>query len=141
MCVLMFCIFVLFMFVVLFVCVFEINVSVVWVYDVLIGIVLMEKNFDQLLFLVFMLKLMMLNMLFEVLYDGCVIMDMIFFVLIKVWKMGGFKMFVEFVDWFLVEELIYGIIINFGNDVCVVVVEGLVGIEEVFVWLMIECVL
>ena len=117
---------------------FETNASAAWVYDVSTGTVLMEKNSDQPLPPASMSKLMTLNMLFEALHDGRVTMDTTFPVSTKAWKMGGSKMFVEPADRPSVEELIHGIIINSGNDACVVVAEGLAGTEEAFARLMTE---
>ncbi|SMO34850.1 D-alanyl-D-alanine carboxypeptidase family protein [Paracoccus laeviglucosivorans] len=111
---------------------FDTNARAAWVYDMATGTVLMEKNADQALPPASMSKLMTLNMLFEALHDGRVTMDTTFPVSSKAWKMGGSKMFVEPADRPTVEELIHGIIINSGNDACVVVAEGLAGTEEAF---------
>jgi len=117
---------------------FDTNASAAWVYDVATGTVLMEKNADEPLPPASMSKLMTLNMLFEALHDGRVAMDTTFPVSTKAWHMGGSKMFVEPADRPTVEELIHGIIINSGNDACVVVAEGLAGTEEAFARLMNE---
>lgn len=109
-----------------------------WVYDVQSGTVLLEKNADVPLPPASMSKLMTLTMLFEALRDGRVAMDTTFPVSEKAWRMGGSKMFVEPADRPTVEELIYGIIINSGNDACVVVAEGLAGSEDAFARLMNE---
>jgi D-alanyl-D-alanine carboxypeptidase (penicillin-binding protein 5/6) len=50
--------------------------------------------------------------------------------------MGGSRMFVDQGDRPTVNELIHGIIINSGNDACVVVAEGLAGSEDAFAALM-----
>jgi D-alanyl-D-alanine carboxypeptidase (penicillin-binding protein 5/6) len=71
-------------------------------------------------------------MLFEALHDRRVTMDQTLPVSTKAWKMGGSRMFVEPADRPSVEELIHGIIINSGNDACVVVAEELAGTEEAF---------
>lgn len=117
---------------------FETNARAAWVYDVATGTVLMEKNADEPLPPASMSKLMTLNMLFEALHDGRVTMDTTFPVSTKAWQMGGSKMFVEPADRPSVEELIHGIIINSGNDACVVVAEGLAGTEGAFARLMNE---
>ncbi|MFT4014014.1 MAG: D-alanyl-D-alanine carboxypeptidase family protein [Paracoccus sp. (in: a-proteobacteria)] len=117
---------------------FDTNASAAWVYDLATGTVLMEKNSDQPLPPASMSKLMTLNMLFEALHDGRVAMDTTFPVSNKAWQMGGSRMFVEPADRPTVEELIHGIIINSGNDACVVVAEGLAGTEEAFSRLMNE---
>lgn len=117
---------------------FDTNARAAWVYDMATGTVLMEKNADEPLPPASMSKLMTLNMLFEALHDGRVAMDTTFPVSTRAWQMGGSKMFVEPADRPTVEELIHGIIINSGNDACVVVAEGLAGTEEAFARLMTE---
>jgi len=117
---------------------FDTTARAAWVYDVATGTVLMEKNADEPLPPASMSKLMTLNMLFEALHDGRVAMDTTFPVSTKAWQMGGSKMFVEPADRPTVEDLIHGIIINSGNDACVVVAEGLAGTEEAFARLMNE---
>ena len=111
---------------------FDTNARSAWVYDLATGAVLMEKNADTPLPPASMSKLMTLTMLFEALHDGRVTMDTAFPVSTKAWKMGGSRMFVEPADRPTVEELIHGVIINSGNDACVVVAEGLAGTEEAF---------
>ncbi len=117
---------------------FDTNARAAWVYDMATGTVLMEKNADEALPPASMSKLMTLNMLFEALHDGRVAMDTTFPVSTRAWQMGGSKMFVEPADRPTVEDLIHGIIINSGNDACVVVAEGLAGTEEAFSRLMNE---
>nr|WP_111298743.1 D-alanyl-D-alanine carboxypeptidase family protein [Paracoccus saliphilus] len=111
---------------------FDTNATAAWVFDVPSGTVLMEKNADTPIPPASMSKLMTLYMLFEALDEGRVTMDTTFPVSEKAWKMGGSKMFVEPADRPTVEDLIHGIIINSGNDACVVVAEGLAGTEEAF---------
>lgn len=117
---------------------FDTNARAAWVYDLATGTVLMEKNAAEPLPPASMSKLMTLNMLFEALHDGRVTMDTAFPVSVKAWQMGGSKMFVEPADRPTVAELIHGIIINSGNDACVVVAEGLAGTEEAFARQMTE---
>jgi D-alanyl-D-alanine carboxypeptidase (penicillin-binding protein 5/6) len=50
----------------------------------------------------------------------------------KAWKTGGSKMFVHVGDRVSVEDLLRGVIIQSGNDACVVLAEGLAGSEERF---------
>ena len=117
---------------------FDTAATSAWVYDVQSGTVLMEKNADVPLPPASMSKLMTLTMLFEALRDGRVTLDTTFPVSEKAWRKGGSKMFVEPADRPTVQELIYGIVINSGNDACVVVAEGLAGSEEAFARLMNE---
>jgi D-alanyl-D-alanine carboxypeptidase (penicillin-binding protein 5/6) len=85
-----------------------------------------------------MSKLMTLYMLFEALRDGRVTLDTEFTVSARARQMGGSTMFLDETDRPTVEELIKGIIVQSGNDACVVVAEGLAGSEEAFARLMTE---
>lgn len=111
---------------------FETRATGAWVYDVKSGTVLLDKNADVPLPPASMSKLMTLNMLFEALRDGRVTMQTTFNVSTRARQMGGSTMFLNEQDKPTVEELIKGIIINSGNDACVVVAEGLAGSEETF---------
>ncbi|NUB43867.1 D-alanyl-D-alanine carboxypeptidase [Fertoebacter nigrum] len=111
---------------------FDTSASAAWVYDVTTHTVLMDKNADQPLPPASMSKLMTLNMLFEALRDGRVTLDTTFGVSTKAREMGGSTMFLNERDRPTVLDLIKGIIINSGNDACVVVAEGLAGTEEAF---------
>jgi D-alanyl-D-alanine carboxypeptidase (penicillin-binding protein 5/6) len=51
----------------------------------------------------------------------------------KAWRMGGSKMFVPLGGSITVEELIRGMIIQSGNDACIVLAEGISGSEDQFV--------
>ncbi len=115
---------------------FETAASAAWVYDMTTNTVLMDKQGEVPLPPSSMAKLMTLNMLFEALQDGRVTMETTFAVSEKAWKMGGSKMFVKPGDLPTVTELIHGIVINSGNDACVVVAEGLAGSEDYFAELM-----
>ena len=111
---------------------FETRATAAWVYDVGTHTVLMDKNGEASVPPASMSKLMTLNMLFEALRDGRVQMDSTFGVSAKAQAMGGSTMFLQQGDRPTVAELIKGIIINSGNDACVVVAEGLAGTEEAF---------
>jgi D-alanyl-D-alanine carboxypeptidase (penicillin-binding protein 5/6) len=117
---------------------FETRASAAWVYDMTSGTVLLDKNADTPLPPASMSKLMTLNMLFEALRDGRVTLDTTFGVSARARAMGGSTMFLNETDKPTVEELIKGIVINSGNDACVVVAEGLAGSEEAFAALMNE---
>lgn len=117
---------------------FETRAGAAWVYDVTFDTVLLDKNADAALPPASMSKLMTLNMLFEALRDGRVTMDTTFPVSARAHAMGGSTMFLSELDKPRVEDLIYGIIINSGNDACVVVAEGLAGSEDAFAAQMTE---
>ncbi len=111
---------------------FETAATAAWVYDMTTQTVLMDKNADTPLPPASMSKLMTINMLFEALADGRVTMDTTFAVSSRARQMGGSTMFLNEQDRPTVNDLIHGIIVNSGNDACVVVAEGLAGSEEAF---------
>ena len=117
---------------------FETRASAAWIYDQSTGTVLLEKNAHEKLPPASMSKLMTLNMLFEALRDGRVTLDTRFSVSARAQAMGGSTMFLDQTDRPTVESLIKGIIVQSGNDACVVVAEGLAGTEEAFARLMNE---
>ena len=111
---------------------FETAATAAWVYDMTTHTVLMDKNGTMSVPPASMSKLMTINMLFEALRDGRVTMDTTFAVSSRATAMGGSTMFLQETDRPTVAELIHGMIINSGNDACVVVAEGLAGSEDAF---------
>lgn len=100
------------------------------------GQILWQKNADQPMPPASMSKLMTLDILFQRLKDGRVKLTDTFPVSEKAWRTGGSKMFVRVGNSVPVEDLIRGIIIQSGNDACVVVAEALGGTVEGFVRMM-----
>lgn len=98
--------------------------------------VLYEKNSDELMVPSSMTKLMTIYILFEKLAKGAIKMEDMLPVSEKAWRMGGSKMFVKVGERVAVSDLIRGIIVQSGNDACVVVAEGLASTEEAFAALM-----
>lgn len=117
---------------------FETRAQAAWVYDQTTGTVLLAKNADVPLPPASMSKLMTLNMLFEALGDGRVTLETRFNVSQRAKAMGGSTMFLDTTDRPTVADLIQGIIVQSGNDACVVVAENLAGTEEAFARLMTE---
>ena len=111
---------------------YDSRATALWVEDLTTRTVLMEKDARRPLPPASMSKLMTLYMLFEALRDGRVTMDTTFSVSARAKAMGGSTMFLNTTDRPTVRELILGIIVNSGNDACVVVAEGLSGTEEAF---------
>jgi D-alanyl-D-alanine carboxypeptidase (penicillin-binding protein 5/6) len=93
------------------------------------GQVLFAKNPDEPLPPASMSKLMTVFMVFERLKDGRLTLDDEFSVSEKAWRKGGSKMFVEVGKRVRVEDLLHGIIVDSGNDACIVVAENLAGTE------------
>ncbi len=102
------------------------------------GSVLLEKEADQPTPPASMSKLMTIYMLFERLAEGAVSLDDTFGVSEKAWRMGGSKMFIEVGSSVRVEDLIRGIVVQSGNDACIVVAEALAGSEDAFAQAMTE---
>jgi D-alanyl-D-alanine carboxypeptidase (penicillin-binding protein 5/6) len=102
------------------------------------GTILLDKDADRPIPPASMSKLMTLDLLFEALKSGRVTLDTEFLVSQRAHDMGGSKMFVSAGDRITVENLIQGIIVQSGNDACVVVAENLAGTEEEFARLMTE---
>ncbi len=103
-----------------------------FVFDMNTGAVLLEKNADDLMSPASMSKLMTVTMVFERLKEGSLKLEDTLPVSEKAWKKGGSKMFVEVDTRVAVGDLLRGIIIQSGNDACIVVAEGLGGSEEGF---------
>jgi len=83
-----------------------------------------------------MSKLMTLELLFQRLKDGRIKLTDTLPVSERAWRTQGSKMFVELGARIAVEDLIRGIVIQSGNDACIVVAEGTGGTVEGFVDMM-----
>jgi D-alanyl-D-alanine carboxypeptidase (penicillin-binding protein 5/6) len=104
----------------------------VYIVDYNTGSVLFDKAAEEKLHPASMSKLMTLYMLFDAVKRGDVKLTDNFHVSKKAWSTQGSKMFVPIDGDIKVEDLIRGIIVQSGNDACVVVAEGLAGSEEAF---------
>ena len=92
--------------------------------------ILLEKNADLQQGPASMSKLMLVYMVLERLQNRTLTIDQEFLVSKKAWKFGGSKMFVNIGDMVSVEDLLKGVVIQSGNDACIVLAEGLSGSEE-----------
>ena len=92
--------------------------------------ILFEKNADIQQGPASMSKLMLVYMVLERLQNRTLTIDQKFLVSKKAWKFGGSKMFVNIGDMVSVEDLLKGVVIQSGNDACIVLAEGLSGSEE-----------
>jgi len=103
------------------------------------GYVLYEKNSNKKTFPASMTKIMTTMIVFEKLSNGSLTLDDTFLVSEKAWKeREGSSMFVEVDKEIRVEDLLRGIIVQSGNDACIVVAENISGSEETFSILMNE---
>ncbi|MAI29132.1 MAG: D-alanyl-D-alanine carboxypeptidase [Rickettsiales bacterium] len=101
-------------------------------YDYETKSILFEKNADELMSPSSMSKIMTIYYVFQKIKDGEISLDDEFEVSKKAWKKGGSKMFVNLKSKVRVEDLIRGIIVQSGNDACIVIAEGISGSEEIF---------
>ncbi|MBP0462872.1 D-alanyl-D-alanine carboxypeptidase [Roseomonas sp. PWR1] len=102
------------------------------VVDFATGAVLLEKNADERMPPSSMSKLMTMYVVFEHLKSGRLQMDQMLPVSERAWRMGGSKMFVELNAQVKVEDLIRGVIVQSGNDACIVLAEAISGSEAQF---------
>ncbi len=100
--------------------------------DATTGRVLLEKDADVSMPPASMSKIMTTYMVFERLEDGRLSLDDELLVSEKAWRKGGSKMYVEVDKMARVEDLLRGVIVQSGNDACIVLAEGLSGTEEAF---------
>ncbi len=100
------------------------------------GEVLLAKNINRPIPPASMSKLMTLWMVFESLEEGKIELDDTFRVSRKAWEKGGSKMFLREGEYVSIENLIKGVIIQSGNDACIVLAEGIAGTEDNFAELM-----
>jgi D-alanyl-D-alanine carboxypeptidase (penicillin-binding protein 5/6) len=100
--------------------------------DLTTDAVLLEKNADAPMPPASMSKLMTIYMVFERLKSGRLSLDDKFQVSETAWRKGGSKMFVMVNSRVSVRDLLRGIIVQSGNDACIVIAEGLSGSEEAF---------
>jgi len=83
-----------------------------------------------------MTKLMTAYIVYSKLKSGTLRLDQTLPVSERAWRTQGSKMFVELGGAIKVEDLIRGMIIQSGNDACIVLAEGIAGSEEQFVDMM-----
>ncbi len=100
--------------------------------DMQTGAVLLDKAGDELMPPSSMSKLMTAYMVFEKLSKGELKLDDELPVSEKAWRIQGSKMFVTLGSRVKVEDLLRGMIVQSGNDACIVLAEGLAGSEEAF---------
>ena len=104
--------------------------------DATTGTVLAERNPDERMPPSSMSKLMTIYVVFELLRDGKIKLEDSFGVSEKAWRTGGSEMFLPIGGRATVEELLKGIIIQSGNDACIVLAEAISGSEESFAELL-----
>ena len=96
------------------------------------GKVLMEKQPDALMKPASMAKIMTVYIAFERIADGSLSLDDTFLISEKAWRKGGSKTFVEVGKEVSVRDLLYGVVVQSGNDAAIAIAEGISGTEEGF---------
>lgn len=97
------------------------------------GATLLDKDADVPMPPSSMTKLMTAYLVYSALKEGKLKLTDELPVSEKAWRMGGSKMFVQLGTSVKVEDLIRGMIVQSGNDACIVLAEGIAGSEEQFV--------
>jgi D-alanyl-D-alanine carboxypeptidase (penicillin-binding protein 5/6) len=96
------------------------------------GTVLFEKNADERMPPSSMSKIMTAYMVFKEVKEGRLQLTDEFTVSEKAWRIQGSKMFVPLGGKVKVDDLLRGMIIQSGNDACIVLAEGIAGSEQAF---------
>lgn len=105
------------------------------------GIVLFEKNAKKAIAPASMTKIMTADIVFEQIKSGKLALTDSFKVSEDAWRRGGVKsgsstMFLKVNSKASVEDLLRGVIIQSGNDACIVLAEGIAGSETAFANMM-----
>lgn len=111
----------------------ETSAKQVIIIDFLSGKILLGKNAYERMIPSSMTKIMTSYLIEDKIQQGDVTFDSQFVVSEKAWKMGGSKSFMPLGALVNLKDILYGIIIQSGNDACIVAAEGLSGSEENFV--------
>lgn len=107
------------------------------------GLVLYEKNAREAIAPASMTKIMTADLVFERIKSGRLALTDKFKVSEDAWRRGGVKsgsstMFLNEGSTVSVEDLLRGVIIQSGNDACIVLAQGIAGSESVFAEKMTE---
>ncbi len=105
------------------------------------GLTLFEKDARKAIAPASMTKIMTAALIFDRIRDGSINKDTMFAVSEEAWRRGGAAsgsstMFLELGSQVSVENLLRGVIIQSGNDACIVLAEGIAGSETAFADLM-----
>lgn len=109
--------------------------------DVATGSVIFAKNADQKMLPASMVKILTMAVVFEALGEGRVSLDDEFNVSENAWRTGGApsrtsSMFAKLNSDVKLSDLIKGVVIQSGNDACIVIAENMAGSEEAFAGMM-----
>ena len=104
--------------------------------DYTTGATLLDKDADAPMPPSSMTKLMTMYIVYSLLKSGRLQLTQELPVSERAWRRGGSKMFVQIGSQVKVEDLIRGVIVQSGNDACIVFAEAIAGSEEQFAELM-----
>jgi len=100
------------------------------------GLPLAEKNADESVEPASLTKLMTAYLAFSAIKEGRLALDQTLPVSEKAWKAEGSRMFLDPRKPAKVEDLLKGMIVQSGNDACIVLAEAIAGSEEGFAAMM-----
>lgn len=100
------------------------------------GTVLYEKAADERMPPASMSKMMTAYVVFSLLKEGRAKLTDTLPVSTEAWRLGGSKMFVPVNGHVSIDDLLQGMIVESGNDACVVLAQGLAGSQAEFVDMM-----
>jgi D-alanyl-D-alanine carboxypeptidase (penicillin-binding protein 5/6) len=112
---------------------FETAAKYAYVMDANTGAVLLDKDGEQRMPPASMSKMMLEYVVFSMLQEGRIKLTDTLPVSEKAWRTGGSKMFVPLGGRVSINDLLQGVIVQSGNDACIVLAEGLAGSEQAFV--------
>jgi D-alanyl-D-alanine carboxypeptidase (penicillin-binding protein 5/6) len=104
-----------------------------YIVEVETGTVLLAKNADVRFPPASMSKMMTAYVVFSMLKDGRIKLTDTLPVSERAWRLGGSKMFVPLGARISIDDLLQGMLVDSGNDACLVLAEGLAGSEAGFV--------
>ncbi len=94
--------------------------------------ILMEHNINQRVEPASLTKMLTSYVAFWELKQGRMALSDTTLVSKKAWKTGGSRMFIEVNKWVSIEDLLYGVIVQSGNDASVALAEHIAGDEDSF---------
>ena len=112
------------------------NAKEAYIMDFDSGTTLYEKLADERMPTSSMSKVLTMIVVFDAIKSGKLNMEQTLPVSEKAWRMQGSKMFVAINSQIKVSDLIQGVIVQSGNDACIVLAEGVAGSEDNFAVLM-----
>ncbi len=116
---------------------FDVKARQVYLIEAETGTILLARNEDEVVPAASLAKLMTMDVVFKALKDGDTSLDTQYPVTEHAWRTGGAPsrtatMFAALKSHIRVEDLVRGIAVQFANDACIILAEGLAGSEGAF---------